>query len=517
MKFATADCETDPFLFGRVPEPFIWGFFDGNQFEYFFKTEDFVERISEFEGVIYAHNGGKFDWHFLFQYLKPQEKIMIINGRIAKMKIGNCELRDSYLLLPVPLRAYKKDDIDYSKLEKEKRFSHMAEIVEYLAGDVKYLYEILAVNFEEYGHKLTLASSAFDYWSKKFKEQKPSSNAAYFNFFKPYYYGGRVQCFQKGVIETPFKVFDINSAYPFAMIHEHPWSKEYHLSRKIPDNDDITKGFFHVRAISKGVFPFREKTGLSFPDDNQIRDYTITGWELKYALESGRAEIKNVVSARVFRNTKNFKPYVDHFYKMKAELKGKDEAKYLLSKLYLNSLYGKFGQSSEDHREYDLIPQDEICSYIEQDYEFETEIGKYALMSTGIDPKHMRFYNICVAASITGFVRAYMAKHIYSAKNPIYCDTDSIVCEDFTGEIGKDLGQWNHEGDFVKGAIGGKKLYALQYAGKDEFKISSKGARLNANEIFAIARGEEIEYKNDAPTFSIHKGPEFLTRKIRMT
>ena len=32
-KLIAIDCETDPFKAGRVPEPFIWGMYDGNEFK----------------------------------------------------------------------------------------------------------------------------------------------------------------------------------------------------------------------------------------------------------------------------------------------------------------------------------------------------------------------------------------------------------------------------------------------------------------------------------------------------
>lgn len=519
MKFATADCETDPFQFDRMPEPFIWGFYDGEEFRYFFDNDDFVDFIKGYDGTIYAHNGGKFDWHFLLKYVEEQENIMIINGRIAKIKIGNAELRDSFLNLPVPLSAYKKDEFDYTLLEKDVRKKHMEQIVTYLKGDCVYLHEVLSVNFSEYGKKLTLASSAFSAWATKFKEQKPSSNLAYYKFFKPYYYGGRVQCFYKGPINHPFRVYDIRSAYPDAMRLNHPWGKDYRVSKDIPDDPEkITLGFYHIRAISAGVFPFRTKNGgLSFPDDGQARDYYVTGWELKYGLESGRVQVLNVYSSRVYKESKNFAPYVDYFYKMKSEAdKVKEPAKYLLAKLYLNSLYGKFAQTSEDHKNYCLVDQSEILDNVENGLTFECEIGRLALMSEKIPESRMRFYNIAVGASITGAVRAKLAETIYKSDGVLYCDTDSIVCTDFGGDIGDELGQWECEGEFIGGGIGGKKLYAFERP-NGEYKISSKGAKLTAKEILSIANGGEVLYKNPAPTFSVHKPPEFITRKIRKT
>lgn len=520
-KYATADCETDPFKFGRVPKPFIWGFYDPinrEGFQYFYDTNEFIEFISEYDGIIYMHNGGKFDIHFLLGGLVEQDNIMIINGRIAKIKIGKCELRDSLLLLPVALSAYKKDDIDYNKMEKEVRLEHMEEIVSYLKGDCVYLYEILQKQFEVYGQKLTLSSSAFDFWHKEKSnlKKKPRTSKYFFQNFKPFYYGGRVECFNKGIIKDDFEVFDINSAYPYAMQSEHPYGEEYKILNKLPEKG-LEQCFIDFEGISNGALPFREKKGLSFPVDNEIRNYKITGWELKQGLELNKIKIIKINRVYQFMASINFKSYVEHFYKEKSEYKNKDEARYLLSKLYLNTLYGKFGQSSLDHREYSLIERQYIQGYMNENYEYEAEINNFALMSKPIPEGKMKFYNVAVAASITGFVRAYLFKHISQAIEPIYCDTDSLACRKFEGSEGVELGEWEKEGDFEKGAIGGKKLYAFKYKGENKYKISSKGARLNYKEIFSIANGEEIIYKNIAPTFSTAKQPTFLERKIRLT
>ena len=61
---AVADSETDPFEHGRVPEPFIWGLFDGRKYYEFSSTDEFVTHIKDRPYDLYAHNGGKYDWHF---------------------------------------------------------------------------------------------------------------------------------------------------------------------------------------------------------------------------------------------------------------------------------------------------------------------------------------------------------------------------------------------------------------------------------------------------------------------
>lgn len=520
--FATIDCETNPFEFEAVIKPFIWGYYDENGFSYFYDTAEFVEFLQKQERIIYAHNGGKFDFHFLLEHIPEQDNVMVINGRIAKIKLGECELRDSYLLLPVPLSAYQKDEIDYNIFTEELRDKgeNPSLIKSYLYGDCKYLYDILSVQFSIYGQKLTLASSAFDFWHTNFSplQNKPRTSERFFDEFKPYYYGGRVECFQKGIIEGEFEVHDINSAYPYAMQFEHPIGDEYKFSRKLPDNLELC--FIDLVAESRGIFPFRcpETKRLIFPADGELRRFKVTSWELKKALELfPDFKIDKVYECFQFQNSINFKDYVAHFYKEKALHKNGDAAKYLLAKLYMNSLYGKFGQSPLDHRNYALINPAHIEGYINEGFAFEGILGVNALMSEPISKNRRRFFNVATAASVTGFVRAFLFEHIHNSENPIYCDTDSLAARKFNGELGKELGQWDFEGKFDAGAIGGKKLYAFKYKGQEKYKISSKGAKLNEKQIFAIAKGEIIEYKNNAPTFSINKAPEYITRNIRMT
>jgi hypothetical protein len=50
---------------------------------------------------------------------------------------------------------------------------------------------------------------------------------------------------------------------------------------------------------------------------------------------------------------------------------------------------------------------------------------------------------------------------------PIYCDTDSIICEAFGGNLhDTELGGWKIEAEGDYAAIAGKKLYAVFDNGK---------------------------------------------------
>ena len=79
-KIAVVDSETDPFKYGRVPAPFIWGYYNGNEYHYFNTTYELVEFLKPRNEIIYAHNGGKFDWHFVLPYLEDGQEIIFMKG-----------------------------------------------------------------------------------------------------------------------------------------------------------------------------------------------------------------------------------------------------------------------------------------------------------------------------------------------------------------------------------------------------------------------------------------------------
>jgi hypothetical protein len=143
---------------------------------------------------------------------------------------------------------------------------------------------------------------------------------------------------------------------------------------------------------------------------------------------------------------------------------------------------------------------------------------------------------VATAASITGFVRAYLFRALRQCEGLIYCDTDSIAARSIGNlQLGNELGQWKHELDCNYYAVAGKKTYAFRsvrdsYSEKEAndahlikgsqgyYKIASKGVRLTPDGIIAAASGSEITYSPQAPTYSIMR-PEaiFVKRRVKMT
>ena len=516
-RFAVIDAETDPFKAGRVPRPFAWGFFDGDTYAQFDTTAAMVEYISEFNGIIYAHNGGKFDFHFLLDYLNAYDDLMIINGRIGRMTIGNAELRDSWLILPIPLGAYEKDEIDYAIFEADQRekFENKQKIRAYLKGDCVYLHRLVSRFLAEYGLSLTQAGSSMKQWKAISPVAPVRTDAVYYARFAPFYFGGRVQCFEKGIIETDFSVYDINSAYPHAMLSEHPYSDNYSTTDQYKADAD----FYRVLAISRGAFPLRDDNGgLSFPDDNEIREYHVTKWEYAAAIETKTAKVIEVLESITFCGHMHFSDYILKNYNARLDAKkAGDKAGVILYKLAMNSLYGKFAANPENYSNYMVAPMEDMSAVITSGWQFDGQLGDWALCAAPLDEYQQHYYNVATGASITGFVRAKLWRAICASNGVLYCDTDSIAVRAAVVETGDKLGQWKHEGDFVRAGISGKKMYIFAGAKGTENKYASKGVRLTEKDLWRVASGKTVRYEPENPTFSVRKPPSFVGRDVVMT
>jgi hypothetical protein len=511
------DCETDPFEHGCVPAPFLWGAYNGREYHEFAETEDLVRFLSAKNIIVYAHNGGKFDWHFIKHHIAPFSPILIIAGRLAKFKIGEAEFRDSYNILPIPLAAYKKDEFDYNLMRKDVRAGHMPQIRTYLRNDCVYLHELVTKFRVDYGYNLTLAGAAVKYWAKHFNGPVERTSQYFFNTFAPFYYGGRVECFKKGIIDTSFNVYDINSAYPHAMTHDHPAGPEYVAGTVLPEDDaDIRASFIELECAARGAFPLRPKNEMSFPADGARRTFRVTGHEFLSARENGQLTDYTLLKCYTFPGRVNFTGYVQHFYTLRAAT-AKGSAENIFAKLLMNSLYGKYGANPQKYKEYMTVPEALEQSAHEAGYDIETFLTEDTLIaSRPLKEESQRFYNVATAASITGFVRAMMNDALKSVKEPLYCDTDAIACAE---GVGMDihtarLGAWDLEAECTGGAVAGKKLYAFKTVG-GKYKLASKGVRLTAAQIYDVARGEEVEFKKDSPTFGI-KGCKFISRRVKM-
>lgn len=538
-QIAVCDAETDPFDGVTIPEPFIWGFYDGVNYEQFDTTAELIMHVYDKDIILFAHNAGKFDWHLgVVDFLCPMDDLMVINGRISKFQIGDCEFRDSYNILPTPLSAFKKDEIDYNIMKKGERDKphNRRKIERYLYSDCLYLYEYIQRFIERYGLNLTLAGTAMKQWQGISGRTPPNDiGGRVYDSFKQFYYGGRCQAFEHGIISGPLEMVDINSAYPYAMLSEHPIGLEYKYIK--PDAffsaslEHAGPAFVKCKAPSTGALPYRgPDRALYFPDDGVIRHFAVTGWELRAAVETGALDRRDIRwdTGYQFIERINFADYVQHFWHERQEAKANnDTALNIFCKLFMNALYGKFGSNPDEYKNYCVGDVPTMGTMRADGWKDAGVLASWVLMAKELEAEKRRFYNVATAASITGFVRAFLWRSLSVCERPVYCDTDSILAAGI-GALpnghGDELGQWGSDGHFSEAAIAGRKLYALKYDPpkvKDGetilYKTAHKGVKISAAEIYKVAAGGEIIYRPIAPSFSIHGPPRFVNRTVRMT
>jgi hypothetical protein len=574
VKISACDAETDPFLKMRVPQPFIWGHFDGRDFLTFDKTLDFVRFLKDRTEICYAHNGGKFDFMYLLEYLIEAGldgfRLQIINSRVVSMHIGKCQLRDSFSAIPEALKKFgNKKDIDMKKLEKSVRHKHMTEIIEYLFADCAELYKAMEKYREIVGTKPTLSSNALAY-AKKLGIDPGKTNHRFDRDLREYYFGGRTECLQPGTHKN-ITVIDINSAYPFAMMQEHASGdqRNFRVSDNLDglDRAEIQRAFITVECDARGCFPKRSVNGgLGFPHERNI--FNVTGWEYTTALDLGL--INDVKILRVFASNKtiHFRPYVTHWYDYKnahsetdENLKRKYPIEYVIGKQMMTNLYGKLSQNPANYYDYKIVKRgthicydpfttnDRYCNkcgekMLDHGWKWVTAFNAYELHAReclwkykyrlGADWEQAPLYkNVATGASITGFTRAHLLRSGYAVgiNSVIYMDTDSMFLTDQSDTsnimLSPALGHWKIEAkNCPQGHFAGKKLYAVQLP-SGEYKTANKGVRLSPADIIRVSNGEKVIWENDAPSFSILTGKLpfletdidkfFISREVKRT
>ncbi len=565
-KIATCDCETDPFLHGREPRPFIWGFYDGKQFLTFRTTREFVDYVKTRDVIVYAHNGGKFDFMYLLSYLREAIRCQIIDGRIVSMPFGKATLVDSFAAVPQGLGSIKKDEIQYWKMEAECREEHMEEITNYLRGDCVYLHELMSAYRREAGKKKTIASNALAY-AKKLGIDPGKTNHRFDSNYRPFYFGGRTECFKPGSWKN-ISVFDIKSSYPRAMQEYHATGADFIRRSDLEGltREEIQRSFIVIECFADGCFPLRGEAseGLNFP--RAFGTYWVTGWEYIAAKDLGLIDDEKILSVRYSKDKITFAEYVEYWFQYKNRHNKKTQPiEYTIGKIMMNSLYGKLAQNPEKYFDYRIVDPGErlpcsdprinkdgickICGFREMDHgwtwftEFEGKtfhrresLWKYQ-HRFGIEWEAKPLYkNVATGASITGYARASLLRAIHAVgrEHVIYCDTDSLVVTQFADQTALPqsdrIGDWELEiKNAPVGHFGGKKLYAIETdpnekcgcenrkLGCKRHKVVTKGARLTFKEVKRIVEGEEIAYLPSAPSFSLARGIKFIDRTIRKT
>jgi len=355
------------------------------------------------------------------------------------------------------------------------------------------------------------------------------------------YFGGNVDVYINKIFYAYH--YDINSQYPKAMLNDMPMgdpvlSLETDLNKifgfvygeiTCPNENILQVPFIQYRDSNKKtvVCPRGKFKRLIFSE------------EIKYAIKYGYTI--NIEYCYQFKRVKNlFTNYViDHF---KIKKTAKDPIQRSIGKLFLNSLYGRFGMKDiEDTLK--IVSRDEaeildkntnvsIISELTDDKYFvkysgqindkirslykenpliinnnvsktltKTEFKEFGLIKNLNTPSAVH-----IAAAISSYARIIINDYKNIPGNPcIMSDTDSAVLPYPLPDhlVGRELGQMKLENIIKEGVFIRKKLYCILTESDQEI-IKSSGvdsSNLNYSSFKKLLNGESVEIKRK--TFNV--------------
>lgn len=464
---------------------------------------------------IYFHNM-RFDGNFIIQYLlkngytfasKPSEKksrsfTTLISDKglwyqieiffkIKGKTVNKVTIQDSLKLIPLSVRAIaksfqlpiQKGSIDYKAHDLLPEGSPLTpEEEEYLIHDVQIVEH--AVNFfhSQGLDRMTIGACALEEFKKLIKKK-------YFKmYFPPPFYDEDVRLAYKGgftYLNPKFKnkllknmiVLDVNSLYPSVMRGcggevlpygtpifyrgEYEEDSLYPLYiQKIRCGFKLKPNKIPTIQIKRSMY-YQGNQYLTSSDGDRPTLY-LTSVDLKLFFEQYDVYDPEFISGWKFKGINAgaiFGDYVDKWSEVK--IKSKEEGNhgmYLISKLFLNSLYGKFGSAiSVASKEPYLDEEGKI--YFRMG-EAEEKEGVYIAMACFITA-YSRLKTISSAQKITDEYNAGRSKIQF-----VYADTDSLHCVSPDHSLPEcldihptKLGAWDHEADAVQAKFLRQKCY----------------------------------------------------------
>jgi DNA polymerase type B, organellar and viral len=549
---AVLDMETDPFdaAHETIVKPFLAVLYSDEfetviiwQEDYGAFVREVIAAIRALPGkfTIYAHNGGKFDFMFLVHELRGS---VSFKGRgIMSATIGAHELRDSFHIIPERLANLQKELFDYSKLKRNRRGKYKSEIIAYCVSDCRNLLDYIKKFVEEFGLKISIGQAAMAELRKCYDVEKMNANDD--AYIRRYFFGGRVECLQgRGRFVGAYKVFDVNSMYPFAMASfQHPIGNAY-VSHAGPITPHTI--FLEVECRNHGALLHRLTDGERKGEITaEIPEgvFLTTIWEYEAALALHLIENVRVQWCVDCYARSDFSEFVLPLNAKKVVARQGMDASvkesapyhalkkdYTFYKLILNNAYGKFAQNPRNFKEFYFTSPDDVppAAWMKSIYDmppgdrlsFELPSFRHASYWIWEKPAPRQYFNnVGTAASITGAARSMLLRAIHKARDPIYCDTDSLICRELPDVPlhQSELGAWKLEKELTEVLIVGKKLYA--YRGHDGAPvIRSKGTSgLEWDDMLRLIEGERIAMSNFGPTLNRFGDQYYLEREIRAT
>ncbi len=473
--------------------------------------------------LFFFHNLNKFDSYFILNTLSNSDnfdiKIISRNNQIYKIVIFNktvklqIEFRDSLLYLPISL-----DELStiFCTRYKKLSFNQDNNLIDNYIVDIRFqedlknycLVDSLALyeGFENYLKyikttlkiepldSLSLPGISLRYFRSTFYDdincpiERLSSNKD--NFIRKSYRGGMVELFKPHLVNGFH--YDVNSLYPYIM-------KSFPMPIGVGQWVDISNidnffGFVKVEVTSPEYDhkPFLnyydEKLGLIAPIGTWVEVYFSE--EIKYALTLGY-KFKYLKGLSYSKGIV-FDKFVDSLYTLRLK-HSKGSPLNIITKLLLNSLYGRFGMKTEMIKSR-IINNQDIKKYVSSydiisistfehksliNFKESPELNKLNLLLENHcisieDYRNLIKQNhsinessaVQIASAITAYGRIFMDQFKRDSNLDVYySDTDSIFCK--TPLLSKfisdtELGKFKLENKVNEGVFLLPKVYMIK-------------------------------------------------------
>lgn len=386
-------------------------------------------------------------------------------------------------------KYYMKEWSSLSQIEKDEYVKYANRDIEILWHGIKLFNEFISLDTKS----KTISGIAINSFKKQYPWEKEKMIIPYEKWFRAHYNGGYTKGnvnYQSRTIQGDIKCYDLNSAYPFAMINKHPVGEpldEWDIDEK--EKESLSKLYYikiERALLKKGLNPIIRDKGKQNEYFKQIIQplyYWVWDIELKWFEQYYQPFKYSVIEIKYFKTDSIFSKSILELYKtkesaskkLKENLDTKERNYYEMqkevSKRVMNCFYGKLAQRPVFESWY-ITPKlyekgDTFTHKIY--YKEKTIIEKYkitskktlklgddlqvytiiAVDSQGNLKTPNKCANIFIASYITSFVRCLLFELIYELKERfLYSDTDSIYC---IGEIperfidAERLGAWKLE------------------------------------------------------------------------
>ena len=486
MSFDTEDDTHGNIIIGNI--------FDGEK-NYWYETQDeFMDHIRDI-----SNKYGKQRVYLVATNLE-YDMINSFKGyynRIDLMYAGrliNFKVKDSNIYGMDSLNHYKdgikaqgerlgmnKLKVDVKNLKKDS----IENVKSYNAQDTKICLAAMDLHqksINTFGGELrdTAAGTALNLFRRKFLHQnirRPEDEDL--EFMKQGYYGGRVEIFNMELrSDDKYKIryYDINSLYPDVMLNNSfpdPNTIYHGKSIEAEGVSEVEIEYLKPESVYIPYLPYKyafKKNGsirLMFPVGKLYG--TWSNFELRYAINHNLIRINKLIRSVNFEKSEYyFKDYMEYMYAERKRYKqGKDLLSVYMSnttKLYMNSLYGKF---------FEHVDSDATTCDSDGIISIEPKENYWPAHSNGI-------WSLMTTAYARTKEYEGLKKIVDKGGQLGYCDTDCAVYKGNDGilTVSNEIGDFKQEGTYKYARFYLPKTYLLVDENNEAF-ITAKGIPSN--------------------------------------